>query len=56
MFPTGCARLKGATVMFYLNAMFTPVKKNHLEEKHRWGSGINSSWEGKGERGGGGGS
>lgn len=24
--------------MFYINAMLTPVKKNHLEEKHRWGN------------------
>lgn len=51
MFPTGCACLKGGNVMFYLNAMLTPVKKNYLEEKHRWGAGIDSWWEGK-EKGG----
>lgn len=36
--------------MFYLNAMLTPVKKNHLEEKHRWGSGIDYWWEGEKRR------
>lgn len=35
--------------MFYINAMLTPVKKNHLEEKHRWGSGVDSWWERKKE-------
>lgn len=35
MFLTGCACLKGDNVVFYLNAMLTPVKENRLEEKHR---------------------
>ena len=43
--------LKEDNVTFYLDAMLTPVRKNHLEEEHRWGSGINSQWEGK-EKGG----
>ena len=49
VFLTGCACLKESNVTFYLNAMLTPVKKNHLEEKHRWGSGINYWWEGEKE-------
>lgn len=49
VFLTRCACLKEGNVMFYINAMLTPVKKNHLEEKHRWGSGIDSWWERKKE-------
>ena len=49
VFLTGCPCLKEGNVMFYINAMLTPVKKNHLEEKHRWGSGIDSWWEKKKE-------
>ena len=29
--------------------MLTPIKKNHIEEKHRWDSGIDSWWERKKE-------
>ena len=39
MFPTGCACLKGGNVMFYLNALLTPVKKKPFRGKaqmERW--------------------
>lgn len=49
VFLTRCACLKEGNVMFYINAMLTPVKKNHLEEKHRWGSGVDSWWKRKKE-------
>lgn len=42
--------LKGCDVVFYLNAMLTPVKKNHLEEKTQMGLWNGFLVGGEGER------